>query len=81
MNKKDFCRAVGEEIKRLREDKGLSQEELGARVGIHRTSMSRFELGADMRLMLFIRICRALELDWHAARVRVLERILKGETE
>lgn len=55
-----FQAQLGEEIRRLRVEQGKSQEELGALVGIHRNSVARYEAGADIPVMLFIRMCVAL---------------------
>jgi transcriptional regulator with XRE-family HTH domain len=41
----DFSRAFGRVVRGHREQGGLSQEELAARAGIHRTYVSSIELG------------------------------------
>lgn len=41
----EYARAVGEAIRRIREEKGLSQEELANRAGIHRTYVGGVERG------------------------------------
>ena len=55
-----FQTQLGEEIRRLREGKNKSQEQLGAEVGIHRNTLARYEAGADIPIMAFIKICLAL---------------------
>jgi DNA-binding XRE family transcriptional regulator len=56
----DFQTQLGDEIRRLRTEKGWSQEQLGEKVGIHRNSVARYEAGADIPVMLFVRMCVAL---------------------
>jgi transcriptional regulator with XRE-family HTH domain len=41
----DISKAFGQVVRRRREAKGLSQEELAQRAGIHRTYVSSIELG------------------------------------
>ena len=41
----DICRQVGANVRRLREQKGWSQEELGHQTGLHRTYISGIERG------------------------------------
>lgn len=41
----NYARAVGEAIRRIRERKGLSQEELAHRAGVHRTYVGGVERG------------------------------------
>lgn len=41
----DICKQVGVNIRRLREQKGWSQEELADRTGLHRTYISGIERG------------------------------------
>lgn len=41
----EYARAVGEAIRLIREQKGLSQEELAHRSGIHRTYVGGVERG------------------------------------
>ena len=72
MNQQEFQTALGEEIRRLREAKNFSREKLSGKIGIHRNTLERYELGADIPVMVFFRLCIAL-----GTRVKdVLERIL-----
>jgi transcriptional regulator with XRE-family HTH domain len=41
----DLCKAVGQNIRKHRIDKGLSQEELAFDSGLHRTYISSLERG------------------------------------
>ncbi|WP_428231099.1 helix-turn-helix domain-containing protein [Flavobacterium sp.] len=45
MNKKDFQIALGNRIRQLREDRNISQTELGILCNIERTNMNRIEAG------------------------------------
>lgn len=60
VTREDFQTQLGDEIRRLRTEKGWSQEQLGEKVGIHRNSVARYEAGADIPVMLFVRMCVAL---------------------
>jgi transcriptional regulator with XRE-family HTH domain len=55
-----FCSALGEELRRIREEAGLSQQQLADRVGIHRNSVANYEGGMDVPVMTFIRLCVAM---------------------
>lgn len=43
LSKKAFAEKVGKNIKRLREKRGLSQEELAHKAGLYRTYMGHLE--------------------------------------
>jgi transcriptional regulator with XRE-family HTH domain len=73
----EFKIQLGTEIRRLRKTKGWSQERLGARVGIHRNTLARYETGDDVPVMVFLRICTAL--GSHGKDV--LERVLPDAIE
>ncbi|WDF63172.1 helix-turn-helix transcriptional regulator [Flavobacterium sp. KACC 22763] len=45
MNKKDFQIALGNRIRQLREERNISQTELGLLCNIERTNMNRIEAG------------------------------------
>lgn len=45
LNKKDFQIALGNRIRQLREDKNISQTELGNLCDIERSNMNRIEAG------------------------------------
>lgn len=72
MTANKFCAELGGEIRQARLDKGMSQEDLAGRVGLHRNSVARYEAGADIPIMIFVRLCVAMGL--HAKEV--LDRVL-----
>jgi len=45
MRKYKSCKLFGSKIAKIRKNKGLSQESLAAKVGIHRNHMGRIERG------------------------------------
>lgn len=67
-------RALGDEIKRLREARGLTQEELATRMGVHRNTIHRYEGGDDMPVMLLVRLIVELDADVS----QVMGKVLKG---
>jgi transcriptional regulator with XRE-family HTH domain len=55
-------RALGEIISRRRQERNLSQEELAARAGIHRTYVSQIERGLKSpTLLILINLAQALD--------------------
>ena len=54
---------TGAVIRRLRENKKMTQEELADRAMVSVSTLKRFEAGEDISLLKFIRILRALDLD------------------
>ena len=55
---------VGLNLQRLRRDKGLSQEDLSGRSGVHQTYLSGVERGKrNPTVMVLDRIARALGAD------------------
>jgi transcriptional regulator with XRE-family HTH domain len=59
-NAKDFCKRMGRELRHFRTAAGLSRRELAGRCGIHANSILRYELGADVPMMTFVRLCVAM---------------------
>jgi len=51
---------VGERIKQLRQERGLTQLDLAERLGVAQPVVCRFERGHDMRLSTLQRIAEAL---------------------
>lgn len=74
MNYEQFCAALGAAIRARRLDKGLTQEQLAAKVGLHRNSVNRYEGGDDMPVMAFVRLCVALGTP----AAEVLEEVMNG---
>jgi transcriptional regulator with XRE-family HTH domain len=57
----DPCQLLGANVRRLRQERGLSQEELGFRIGIHYTYLGSVERGErNVALRNIVRIARAL---------------------
>jgi transcriptional regulator with XRE-family HTH domain len=55
---------VGTNLARLREAKGMSQEQVAARAGLHRTEISLMELGKrTVRVDTYFRLMGALAID------------------
>jgi DNA-binding Xre family transcriptional regulator len=69
----EFCSRLGLEIATERMRKGRSRAWLGEQVGIHRNSVERFEKGADIPVVTFIRICVALGTSSGEMLGRVLD--------
>lgn len=64
MNKKEFQKALGQRIKQLREDKNITQTELGNLCDIERTNMNRIEAGnTNPTSYTLYRIAQKLEVD------------------
>jgi transcriptional regulator with XRE-family HTH domain len=59
--RKDPLKAFGERVRTMREQSGLSQEALAARVGIHRTYLGGVERGErNICLLNILRLAAAL---------------------
>jgi transcriptional regulator with XRE-family HTH domain len=55
--------AVGMNLARIREAKGMSQEEVAYRAGLHRTQISLLELGKrTIRIDTIVRVMGALDI-------------------
>ena len=56
---------IGEKIKELREDKGISQYRLAELTGINRSTINRYENGSIQKISFdnLLKICEALEID------------------
>ncbi|MBQ8048515.1 MAG: helix-turn-helix transcriptional regulator [Bacteroidales bacterium] len=53
---------IGEAIKKVRISKNLTQEELGARVGVQRAQISRIEKGHNITLANMSKLFRAMKV-------------------
>ena len=56
---------MGEKIKELRENKGISQYKLAELTGINRSTINRYENGSIQKISFdnLLKICEALEID------------------
>jgi transcriptional regulator with XRE-family HTH domain len=59
-----FIKRFGENIQKLRKDKGLTQEDFSAKTDIPRTQLGRIERGqVNTTLKTMLRISKALNID------------------
>jgi transcriptional regulator with XRE-family HTH domain len=56
-----IIKTLCQSIKQMRLNKNLSQEDLSARSGISRITISRMETGQAINMLTFIQVLRALE--------------------
>ena len=64
IEKKEFLVALGEQIKKVREAKGISSAEFGRRAFIERSHISRLEGGGTNPTATTLKtICEALEIS------------------
>ena len=64
LDKEEFLKALGRQIKKIREEKGLSAAEFGRRAFIERSHIARLETGgANPTATTLITICNALEIQ------------------
>jgi len=54
---------IQEQIRQAREVKGLTQADLGRRIGQPQSAVSRIERGGDLRLSTLLEMARVLELE------------------
>lgn len=54
---------IGEAIKKVRMSKNLTQEELGARVGVQRAQISRIEKGQNITLANMSKLFKAMDVE------------------
>lgn len=63
MNYNFLYKKLGQRIKKLRKQKGLSQEELAEKAGLHRAYFWEIENGRNISIMTAYKISKALEID------------------
>lgn len=62
MNKNDVAKIFGEEIRRVRDEVGISQERLALEADVDRSFLSKMERGIRQpSLTVLLKLCRALE--------------------
>ena len=54
---------IGEAIKKARQLKNMTQEELGVKVGVQRAQISRIEKGRNITLSNMVRLFKAMDLN------------------
>lgn len=63
MDKKTLQIRLGERVKQLREQKGLSQQELASMCDFEKSNMSRLEAGnTNPTIFTLYKICKALDI-------------------
>lgn len=75
--KKDLDRLMGINLKRIREQRGWSQEKLAELIDTDRRYISAVENGRGIGKSLMDRLCRALEVTEHAFTLQAVGE--KGE--
>lgn len=64
MNNKTFNHTLGREIKRVREEKGITQEELASRMNVNYQNISSYERGERCPSLFWMnRLYEALDID------------------
>ncbi len=56
-----IIKTIGEYIRSIRLDRNLTQEQLGDRAGVHRTTIRDLELGKRSTLLTLIQVLRSLD--------------------
>lgn len=54
---------IQEQVRAAREMKGLTQSDLGSRIGQPQSAVSRIERGGDLRLSTLLEMARVLEME------------------
>jgi transcriptional regulator with XRE-family HTH domain len=72
MRDKEILKTLGRNVKRIRQDRAWSQEELAAKAGVHRTYIGGIEsVGRNVSVINLVRIAKALGVS--------VDDLLKGE--
>lgn len=65
MNKSKIRKKIGAELRRIRKEKRVTQEQLSDMTGIGRTAITKYELGTiEIGISHYIAICDALGVDY-----------------
>lgn len=65
MNKSKIRKKIGAELRRIRKEKRVTQEQLSDMTGIGRTAITKYELGTiEIGISQYIAICDALGVDY-----------------
>ena len=72
-----FYATVGAWIKMRRKAAKLSQEQLGARLGVHRNVVLRWESGASMTAWMYTRVCHELGKQLYPVASEIHEDVLR----
>ena len=60
---RDLASQVGQRVRRLREERGISQEQLGVRAGLTSRTVRRIEQGEDTKITSLAAIADVLDVD------------------
>jgi transcriptional regulator with XRE-family HTH domain len=64
MEEKELCVIIGKRIKQLRDEKGISQQELALRCGFETSNMCRIESGrTSPTIVTLYKISQAMQVD------------------
>jgi HTH-type transcriptional regulator / antitoxin HipB len=55
--------SIQDQLRQSREVKGLTQSDMGARIGQPQSAVSRIERGSDLRLSTLLEMSRVLEME------------------
>ena len=55
--------SIQDQLRQSREGKGLTQGEMGARIGQPQSAVSRIERGGDLRVSTLLEMARVLEME------------------
>lgn len=55
--------SIQDQLRQFREAKGLTQSDMGARIGQPQSAVSRIERGGDLRVSTLLEMARALEME------------------
>ncbi len=64
MKKEEVLKRIGLKIKEMRDDRKVSQQDLGAACNFEKSSMSRIEAGrTNLTIGTLLKICAALDVE------------------